>query len=124
MFKISKKGYKIVREAIDGSYFSCITNSSPVTYGINKWAEPPKNCGSLAVFNTYEDALDFKKNYYMHYEEMHVFECKYKESKKKYLENLRGKSGFSMLPVGTKFADKVKLIKEKNHDNKNNKKSI
>jgi len=102
-------GYKLLRCFSEGKYISAYPLGKTTTYLENEWVERPEDCGPLAVFDTYENALDFGDDIRPYA----ILECKYKESHDNRLWFHRSWSRYvSDLPQGTKFADKLILIKK------------
>jgi hypothetical protein len=56
-----EKGWKCV--TIQGkayfSYLAADDNPGNISYKINRFSKPKRNCGPLAVFKTYDDAIAF-----------------------------------------------------------------
>jgi len=97
-------GFKVVKKQ---SLVSAIIQGKDCTlqYKVNKWIKSRKGCGPLCVFNTIENAKDFK------WDNHTIYECLYEKSNehKVYCGN-EERSIFS-LPQGTVLATKVKLIR-------------
>jgi hypothetical protein len=84
-----------------------------VVYEIGKITVPSPNWGPLAVFDTEQEAREFKDSIDF-YNTFRIFKCEYTKSKHKrlwvgYLPS-RGKD--SNFPPGTRFADSVTLLEE------------
>ena len=106
----TKKGIKIIH-AEWNSLFSAFANGKSVTYKVGAWINRPKNCGPLAVFKNLKNAKRFMERNDRHFLNRYFYKCKYKKSKDKYLWNDEGEQ-LHMVPKGTRFADKVLLIKQ------------
>jgi len=101
-------GYKVVKKR---SLISCIIAGKNIArqYKLNEWVKPIKDNGPLCVFNTIEDAKDFKCN------NNTIYECLYEKSSehKVYFHSgqRREERNIFYLPKGTVLATKVKLLK-------------
>ena len=111
-------GYKVVRIPLkkNANYFESFTNIKSVKkkYRINKWTKRSKNRGALAVFKTLLYAKTFKHIIY-NIGQFKIFKCEYVKSKINYLAYKKHYIPFRKyiedVPLGTDFAEKVKLIK-------------
>ena len=97
-------GYKVVKKRSLVSAIMMWTGNE-LQYKINEWIKPKKGCGPLCVFNTIEDAKNFKWSDHI------IYECLYEKSleHKVYIGN-EVKTIFD-LPQGTVLATKVQLIR-------------
>lgn len=119
LFKRTRKGIKVCRIVGDSYYESAFHDGKVINYHFGEWNERPEECGPLAVFKKIEYAINFLKNNYR-FDKM-LFECKYIKSKEKdfyfthysYKDDKKQKISMEecRIPKGTRFADKVKLIK-------------
>jgi len=111
MFKRSRLGIKVCRKNYLGEFVSCFEDGKKVEYKIGKWTKRPKDCGSLAVFDTIEHATEFVGN---KWGIRYYFKCKYKPSKDVMWRPNRIKTLIIYkkhdIPIGTKYANKVKLV--------------
>lgn len=117
MFKKTKKGIKICRIEDDGKIVSAFNDGKIVVYKKKKWIERPKKCGPLAVFDSIESAETFLDT--VGFIKRILFYCKYKPSKENILyspywhwSKERKIKQKKRLPIGTKLANKVKILKE------------
>ena len=98
-------GYKVVKKR---SLISCVIVGKNIArqYKVNKWVKPVKGNGPLCVFNTIENARNFKWDLHT------IYECLYERSLERnaYIKNVERKHLLS-LPQGTVLANKVKLIR-------------
>ena len=132
MKKEIKRGYKVVVEKVRTKYIWGLDNgqkiilstkacgskmvsfaimSQSVDYKFDKWSKRPKGCGPLSVF--------FDENTAKRFARMNggkackVYECEYIQSNDvgfwKVGDNPDGR--FYGFPLGTNFADKVRLIR-------------
>lgn len=105
------KGYKVVLKSFcDGRLLSATEFINEIEYKIGVATRRPPGCGPLAVFDSILHAI----NYALYGELIHlVYECEYVKSRDSFLWRANGQisRGFS-LPVGTRFADSVTLIKK------------
>ena len=98
-------GYKVVKKQ---SLVSAIMQGKDYTlqYKVDKWVKPLKDNGPLCIFNTIEDAKNFKWDTHT------IYECLYERSLERnvYIKNIERKHLLS-LPEGTVLATKVKLMR-------------
>jgi len=100
-------GFKICRIECN-EFLSGFIAGESVVYKKKKWTTRPHKCGPLAVFDTLEHAKKFLTGQFRG--NRVIFKCKYKPSKILFLY-----TPFSRkidVPLGTKFADKVKITKK------------
>jgi len=101
-------GYKVVRKR---SLVSAVIEGrdKSLQYKINEWTKPVKGFGPLCVFDTIEDAKDFK------WDNDTIYECLYEKSSehKVYFHSgqRREERNIFYLPKGTILATKVKLLR-------------
>jgi len=113
-----EEGYKVIHKHINGQRVSCIYGIASTVYYIpDKFVEPRDGEGPLAVFRSLKDVRNFcrfpNKN-------REIWKCEYEPSTGKNLfsykcEWMRGKRKerhIVNLPLGTKLARRVKLIKK------------
>ncbi len=117
-FRRSRRGIKIC-ETVSGFSFSAFHDGKVVGYKLGKWTERPEKCGPLAVFNNLISAMDFLSAIKWDNGSKKYFKCKYKESNETKLYVPRRSNGYNsgyyertILPEGTVFGDRVKIIKE------------
>lgn len=119
IFKRSRKGFKVCRRY----YFvnrtitkllSAFNYGKTVKYEKNKWIKKHKKRGPLAVFDTLDHAISFSPINCV------IFKCRYKKSRHEKLwyaykgnrrKYYKSETQPKNLPDGTRFADKVKLIR-------------
>ena len=108
-------GYKIVNMK-GNKYYSCMVfmGKGRIEYKINEWVYPLKKFGSLAIFDTLNNANGFLNENLLYNDTLCIFKCEYEHG---YLPLfcMRGKEKavpLFKLPEGTKFASKVKLIEK------------
>jgi len=108
-----KKGFKLIRLS-KGKYESAFCDGLETEYKIGEWRKRDNFRGPFAVFNTMKNLKAFYKDYGVSGKHV-VFTCKYKKSKVKrlfYINSYNEEFKFKLiLPKGTKFADKVKILK-------------
>lgn len=105
-----KTGYKVLKQRNKNlkSYILALGKDySSIRYFTNKINVPKVGCCPLDVFDTLENAKNFANN-----NSTIIYRCKYIKSNKKYFHDLEGNElNLEYCPCGTKFADKVKLIR-------------
>jgi len=111
-----KKGYKICGKDSDQKYVSAFSLGRKTTYEVGEWINRPKGCGPLAVFS--DLYLTGRFLFKCGRSGFYIFECEYEESTRDILY-VTDNDGVMYryaeqkdLPVGTRFADRVRLIKE------------
>ncbi len=108
--------YKVLRNG--GNWvFSGTTKGKSIKYNKTRWTRSPKECGPLAVFETFSDAYLFlgSSSYWFC-----IYKCEIVRSKYRslwYMSDGRVKRkevniGILQLPKRTMFADKVKLLEK------------
>ena len=109
-----KRGWKVTyfnESAIMGDH----AGSGCVEYHAGIWTQPHCSCGPLCVFDNYEDAKEFIRQYGNYGSEQgrhRINECWYTPSSQKIIWNLNDGMRLSKLPPGTVLADAVYLIPE------------
>lgn len=78
----------------------CEVGERQVSYEVNKWTVPNKQCPPLFVFKTKKDAIKYKNHSNFH---VHKAEVKFVKRPSYFKKNIT-------LPPGTRFASAVKLI--------------
>ena len=79
-----------------------------VKYKVGKWTKPNEGCGPLAVFKTFEDALEFNSS-----SMADLHKCLWEESSDDglwYISNGRVYCADLDLPKGTGFASRVMIV--------------
>ena len=97
-------GYKVVKKR---SLISCVIVGKNIArqYKVNKWVKPVKGNGPLCVFNTIENARNFKWDLHT------IYECLYEKSPEHRVYCSVEKRNIFDLPQGTVLATKVKLLR-------------
>jgi len=97
-----------------GHFFDNPFSDSRLEYGYNKITKRPKDQGPLAVFREKRQAGLFIRGYSLPIDSFLIMKCTYKPSKSKSLfwhDVIVTKISYNV-PMGTEFADWVKLIPE------------
>ena len=104
VMKKYETGYKVVKKQ---SLVSAIIQGKDcaLQYKVNKWIKSRKGCGPLCVFNTIENAKDFK------WDNQTIYECLYEKSNEHKVYCGNGERSIFSLPQGTILATKVELIR-------------
>ena len=101
-----KIGWKVVTKANKLNNYkltSAFDSGKTVVYEVDKWTNQPRKCGPLTVFCTRDSALRFAWSAHS------VYRCFYIRSYARHLY-AHGRRCSCVLPYGTVFAKKVKLI--------------
>jgi hypothetical protein len=102
-----KYGYKVIHRWKSGQMISCIDlPSRMVEYFVDKWTEPKKGNGPLAVFSD----LIFAKNFVLSSMNMEIYKCKYILSDKESVWSDYSVLTKKFFPEGTRLADKVMIF--------------
>lgn len=126
-------GYKVVSKNLTSAIVGNTQTPDPwnsqelaIQYLIDQWIEPKDKNMPIMIFNDLQAARNFVLDQeYACLHSLHIYECKYIKSKKKYgwclgrigcVNELRAKKKkfthlFSKLPYRTVLADKVMLVK-------------
>lgn len=95
-----------------------------IQYNIDEWAVPKDKLAPLMVFDNYKNASDFKNNVLYGRNDLRIYKCHIIKSRRKwcaipssqidkaleYKKNKKSIKSFCKPPIGTIFADAVKLI--------------
>jgi hypothetical protein len=115
MPKSIQKAYKVV--SVDGDRLIsvvCRNSSTCVNYKVGRWANPKQGaCPFLFVFNTRAAARKFRNSHI--WESLVIYRCEVKnmtETREGISIALNSFKDPSKWPVGTRFADSVKLIEK------------
>ena len=97
-------GWKVVTKGL----WSATGRGQPIEYRVGSWVDYPDGCGPLAIFSNREAACNFRMG------TRRVFRCEYVPSIHRLLwgSEMFSKVSKAGLPLGTIYADKVKLLEE------------
>lgn len=112
-------GYKVVQHREGGLYSAVMSDHYAVQYLVGEEIKPKKGCGPLAVFGMLAQAVRMCVKYPFMLGKVQIWSCEYTPSKEKRLWRQPSITWHRALysekiddfPVGTTFADSVKLIK-------------
>jgi len=105
-------GWKVVR-VVKGRLFSAFCGMGEVEYKIGELTVPRTGCGPLAVFDCFDAAHSFVRMLTESHVKCQIVPCKYRLSRFRRMWDRDICQTLKVLPLGTRLADKVMLVKEK-----------